>query len=120
MAGKRCGIPVQAALRSVKEIETVGDAIILRFSHTFSRDLVNRPENRSQVEALWEGLLKARVQVRCALVGETVAAPAGAVAAPSPAASQAAPGQRSGLPQNDDDAFLDDARNLGAVVKKLS
>ncbi len=42
MAGKRCGIPVQAALRSVKEIETVGDAIILRFSHTFSRDLVNR------------------------------------------------------------------------------
>ena len=76
MAGKRCGIPVQAALRSVKEIETVGDAIILRFSHTFSRDLVNRQENRSQVEALWEGLLKARVQVRCALVGETVAAPA--------------------------------------------
>jgi len=120
MAGKRCGIPVQAALRSVKEIETVGDAIILRFSHTFSRDLVNRPEHRSQVEALWEELLKARVQVRCALVGETVAAPAGAVAAPAPtASSQAAPGQRSGLPQNDDDAFLDDARNLGAVVKKL-
>jgi DNA polymerase III subunit gamma/tau len=113
MAGKRCGIPVQAALRSVKEIETAGDAVVLRFSHRFSRDLVNRPEHRSQVEALWEELLKARVQVRCALVGE-------AVAAPSPAASsQAAPGQRSGLPQNDDDAFLDDARSLGAVVKKL-
>jgi len=109
MAGKRCGIPVQAALRSVKEIETVGDVIILRFSHTFSRDLVNRPENRSQVEALWEELLKGRVQVRCALVGETVAAPA------PTASSQAAP-----RPQNDDDAFLDDARNLGAVVKKLS
>jgi DNA polymerase III subunit gamma/tau len=108
MAGKRCGIPVQAALRSVKEIETVGDAIILRFSHTFSRDLVNRPEHRSQVEALWEELLKARVQVRCALVGETVAAPSSA------ASSQAAP-----RAQNDDDAFLDDARNLGAVVKKL-
>ena len=108
MAGKRCGIPVQAALRSVKEIETAGDAVVLRFSHTFSRDLVNRPEHRSQVEALWEELLKARVQVRCALVGETVAAPA------STASSQAAPRQ-----QNDDDAFLDDARSLGAVVKKL-
>ena len=109
MAGKRCGIPVQAALRSVKEIETVGDAIILRFSHTFSRDLVNRPEHRSQVEALWEELLKARVQVRCALVGEPVASP-------SPAASsQAAP-----RGQHEDDVFLDDARNLGAVVKKLS
>jgi hypothetical protein len=109
MAGKRCGIPVQAALRSVKEIETSGDAVILRFSHTFSRDLVNRPEHRSQVEALWEELLKTRVHVRCALVGE-------AVAAPSPAApSQAAP-----RPQSDDDAFLNDARNLGAVVKKLS
>jgi len=108
LAGKRCGIPVQAALRSVKEIETAGDAVVLRFSHTFSRDLVNRPENRSQVEALWEGLLKARVQVRCALVGETVAA-----SSPT-ASSQAAP-----RPENDDDAFLDDARNLGAVVKKL-
>ena len=113
MAGKRCGIPVQAALRSVKEIETAGDAVVLRFSHTFSRDLVNRPEHRSQVEALWEELLKARVQVRCALVGETVAAPA------PTASNQAAPGQRSGPPQNDDDAFLDDARSLGAVVKKL-
>ena len=113
MAGKRCGIPVQAALRSVKEIETAGDAVVLRFSHTFSRDLVNRPDHRSQVEALWEELLKARVQVRCALVGETVAAPA------PTASNQSAPGQRSGPPQNEDDAFLDDARSLGAVVKKL-
>jgi hypothetical protein len=108
MAGKRCGTPVPAALRSVKEIETIGDAIVLRFSHTFSRDLVNRPENRSQVEALWEELLKARVQVRCALVGE-------AVAVSSPVAGQAA-----ARPHSDDDAFLDDARNLGAVMKKLS
>ena len=112
MAGKRCGIQVKAALRAVKEIETTGDAIILRFSHTFSRDLVNKPEHRSQVEALWEELLKARVQVRCALVGETVAAPS-AAAASSQARRPAA------TPQNDDDAFLDDARNLGAVVKKL-
>jgi hypothetical protein len=106
MAGKRCGIPVQAALRAVKEIETSGDVIVLRFAHTFSRDLVNRPENRVQVEALWEELLKARVQVRCALIGETVAA--------GPAASG-----HSVPTQSDNDTLLSDARSLGAVVKKL-
>ena len=68
---------VQAALRSVKEIDTFSDAILLRFAHTFSRDLVNQTENRTQVEALWEELLKAKVQVRCALVGEVVAAAGG-------------------------------------------
>ena len=67
----RCRRPCARSRRSRRS----GDAVILRFSHTFSRDLVNRPEHRSQVEALWEELLKARVQVRCALVGETVAAP---------------------------------------------
>ena len=70
-AAFRCRRPCARSRRSRQS----GDAVILRFSHTFSRDLVNRPENRSQVEALWEELLKARVQVRCALVGETVAAP---------------------------------------------
>jgi DNA polymerase-3 subunit gamma/tau len=107
-AGKRCGIPVQAALRAVKEIETVGDAIVLRFSQTFSRDLVNRPENRAQVEALWEELLKAKAPVRCALVGEVIAS-AGMSAA-----------QTAAKPANEDEIFLSDARSLGAVVKKLS
>ncbi len=108
-AGKRCGMKVQAALRSVKEIDTVGDAILLHFSHTFSRDLVNQADNRSQVETLWEELLKARVQVRCSLVGESAAIQ------PSPPASQ--PAIR---PASDDDAFLNDARGLGAIVRKLS
>ena len=107
-AGKRCGMKVQAALRSVKEIDTVNDAILLRFSHTFSRDLVNQTENRAQVEAVWEELLKSKVQVRCALVGEVVAAAVG------PAAQAAA------KPVNEDEIFLSDARNLGAIVKKLS
>jgi len=105
-AGKRCGIPVQAALRAVKEIETVGDAIVLRFSQAFSRDLVNRPENRAQVEALWEDLLQAKAPVRCALVGEVVAAAGATTTAVKPA--------------NEDEIFLSDARNLGAIVKKLS
>lgn len=103
-AGKRCGMKVQAALRSVKELDASGDAILLRFAHAFARDLVNQPENRSQVEALWEELLGTRRPVRCALVGEVIAsaAPAG------------------GRPASDDELFLDDARSLGAVVTKLS
>jgi len=107
-AGKRCGMKVQAALRSVKEIDTVNDAILLRFAHTFSRDLVNQTENRTQVEALWEELLKGKVQVRCALVGEVVAAAGGSAA------------QAAAKPANEDEVFLSDARNLGAIVKKLS
>jgi hypothetical protein len=106
-AGKRCGMKVQAALRSVKEIDTFNDAILLRFAHTFSRDLVNQTENRAQVEAVWEELLKSKVQVRCALVGEIVAAAAG-------------PAAQAAKPANEDELFLSDARNLGAIVKKLS
>lgn len=103
-AGKRCGMKVQAALRSVKELDASGDAILLRFAHAFARDLVDQPENRSQVEALWEELLGVRLPVRCALVGE-------AIASAAPAA---------GRPANDDELFLNDARSLGAVVTKLS
>jgi DNA polymerase-3 subunit gamma/tau len=107
-AGKRCGMKVQAALRSVKEIDTFNDAILLRFSNAFTRDLVNQAENRTQVEALWEELLKAKVQMRCALVGEVFAA-----------AGASAP-QAAAKPANEDEIFLSDARSLGAVVKKLS
>ncbi|MCX7670170.1 MAG: hypothetical protein N2439_08870, partial [Anaerolineae bacterium] len=103
-AGKQCGVKVQAALRSVKEIDVVNSVLIMRFSHAFARDLVNQNEYRSQVEMLWDGLLKAHVTVRCALVGE----PVQMAAAPAAAAS------------NDDEAFLAGARDLGAVVKKLS
>jgi len=104
-AGKQCGMKVQAALRSVKEIDVVNSALILRFAHAFSRDLVNQNEHRSAVEALWEELLKTRVAVRCALVGE----PVQAAAAPAPTHARA----------DDDEAFLAGARDLGAVVKKL-
>ncbi|MEJ5199506.1 MAG: hypothetical protein WHX53_11330, partial [Anaerolineae bacterium] len=103
-AGKQCGMKVQAALRSVKEIDVVNSVLILRFAHAFARDLVNQNENRSQVEMLWDGLLKTHVTVRCALVGEPVQI------ATAPAAAGA----------NDDEAFLAGARDLGAVVKKLS
>jgi hypothetical protein len=105
-AGKRCGMKVQAALRAVREIEVVGQTLVLRFSHTFSRDMVGQAENRGQIEAIWEELLGRKIQVRCALVGEAAAPPQ---AAASPVSHEA-----------DEDAFLQDARNLGAVVKRIN
>jgi len=108
LARKRCGVKIQAALRSVKEIDAVGQMVVLRFSHAFARDLVSESENLSQVEALWDDLLKRKVRVRCVLVGETLALP------PDPPAHQAAAKSES-----DDEMLLRDARELGAVVKQL-
>ncbi|PKO22656.1 MAG: DNA polymerase III subunit gamma/tau [Chloroflexi bacterium HGW-Chloroflexi-1] len=106
-AGKRCGMKVQAALRSVKEIDVVGQAIVLQFAHAFARDLVTEGGNRAQVEALWEELLQRKVQIRCTLVGET----------PAPSA---APLLRSAArPENDDEALLRGVQELGAVVTRL-
>lgn len=107
LAGKRCGMKVQAALRAVREIEVIGDTIILQFSHAFARDLVGQGENRIQVEAVWSELLKRNVHVRCSLLGEAIAAVA---PAPQPASAR---------PESDDEMFLRGARDLGAVVKRL-
>ncbi|MCX6031164.1 MAG: DNA polymerase III subunit gamma/tau [Chloroflexi bacterium] len=107
-AGKRCGMKVQAALRSVHELDVVGQTLVLRFTHAFARDLVSGAENRGQVELVWSEVLGRKVQVRCGLVGE----------APPPPPAQAPPSAPArGV--NDDDAFLQGARELGAVVKKL-
>jgi DNA polymerase-3 subunit gamma/tau len=110
MAGKRCGMKVQAALRSVQGLDIAGQIIVLRFAHTFSRDLVGSAENRAKVEELWSEVLDRKVQVRCGLVGEvSVASSSAQPAKPAPA--------KEGV--NDDEAFLQGARKLGAVVKKL-
>ena len=103
-AGKRCGMKVQAALRSVHELDVVGQTLVLRFTHAFARDLVGGGENRGQVEAVWDEVLGRKVQVRCGLVGE----------APPPS-----PAQPASRGVSDDEAFLQGARELGAVVKKL-
>jgi len=108
LTGKRCGMKVQAALRSVRQLDVNGRTLVLQFHHAFSRDLVNQAENRSQVEALWEEVLHRKVNVRCALVGEVAATP------------PAAPSKKSGSrAESDDEAFLRNARDLGAVVKRL-
>jgi hypothetical protein len=70
-------------------------------AHKFSLNLVNKAENRQQIEAVWEEVLGRRVQVRCGLVGE------GAAQAAEPKAT------------NDDDDFLRQARDLGAQVTRL-
>jgi hypothetical protein len=110
MAGKRCGMKVQAALRSVREVGGTGQAIVLQFAHAFSRDLVNEMANRAQVEALWEEILGRRVEVRLAVVGE---APATHSASPVAAASTA-------RPQDDEESLLSDAEKLGAVIKPIA
>ena len=106
-AGKRCGMKVQAALRSARPVDVAGQIVVLQFSHAFARDLVSQPENSSQIEALWQELLGRKVGVRCVLRGENVT-PAGATAQPASAG-----------PENDEDVLLREARKMGAVVKPL-
>jgi DNA polymerase III gamma/tau subunit len=108
MAGKRCGMKVQAALRSVRGIEVVGQTLVLQFAHAFSRDLVGADENLRPVEALWENLLGRKVPVRCAVVGEKITPP---TASPDEPSTQ--------TPGGEDESLLDSARELGAVVKHL-
>ena len=112
LAGQRCGMKVQAALRGVKRLDATGGTLIMQFSHTFSRDLVGQGENRVLVEGVWQEVLGRKVGVRCSVAGE---ASTTAAAAPSPAG-----GATSDPPAvSDDDVLLGDARKLGAVVKPL-
>lgn len=108
VAGKRCGMKVQAALRSVRELDISGQILVLQFSHAFSRDLVNQGENRALVEAAWQEVLGHAVPVRCALLGEA-----------APPAASAAPG-KGATSEGDDSLLLDDARKRGAVITQLS
>jgi hypothetical protein len=110
LAGTRCGMKVQAALRSVREVTAVGHTIVLQFAHTFSRDLVNQLANRAQVEALWEEILGQQVDVRCTVAGEVSTTHSGA---PATAAL-------TGKAQDDEESLLSDAERLGAVIKPIS
>jgi hypothetical protein len=110
LAGKQCGMKVQAALRSVREVGGTGQAIVLQFTHAFSRDLVNEMANRAHVEALWEEILGRRVELRCTVVGE---APATHSATPVAAASAV-------RPKDDEESLLSDAEKLGAVIKPIT
>jgi hypothetical protein len=101
---------VQAALRSVREVAAADQAIVLQFSHTFARDLVDQGANRSLVEALWGEILGRRVEVRCAIAGEASTAHSTAPIAPASTAR----------PRDDDESLLSDAQKLGAVIKPIT
>ncbi len=105
-AGKSCGMKVQAALRSVRTLDASGQTLVLHFSHAFSRDMVNQPEYRPKLEALWQKMLGQSVYIRCVLQGET----------PDPPTP---PRQEAAAEGDDEDPLLRDALNLGAVVKPL-
>jgi hypothetical protein len=110
LAGARCGMKVQAALRSVREVTAVGRTIVLQFAHTFSRDLVNQLANRAQVEALWGEILGQQVDVRCTVAGEVFAAPSSAAAGAASA----------GKAQDGEESLLSDAEKLGAVIRPIT
>jgi hypothetical protein len=112
LAGQRCGMKVQAALRGVKRLDAVGGTLVMQFSHTFSRDLVSQGENRVLVESVWQEVLGRKVGVRCSVAGETAIA----ATTPTSSAGGAAPDP---TPVNDDEVLLGDARKLGAIVKPL-
>jgi hypothetical protein len=105
-AGKSCGMKVQDTLRSVRTLELSGQTLVLQFSHAFSRDMVNQPEYRTQLESLWQAILGQQIYIRCVLKGETPDPP---VSAPQQATAE----------EDDVDPLLRDALNLGAVVKPL-
>ncbi len=108
VARRRCGVKVQAALRAVRELDVVGQALVLQFSHAFARDLVNQPDNRTAVEGAWEEVLGRRVPIRCVLMGESLADPD---VSPSPTPQ--------GNAADEDQILLEDARRRGAVVTPL-
>ena len=113
LAGQRCGMKVQAALRGVKRLDATGGMLIMQFSHTFSRDLVSQGENRALVEGVWQEVLGRKVGVRYSVAGETAAA------TPAPASPPAGGAPPDPTPVNDDEVLLGDARKLGATVKPL-
>jgi hypothetical protein len=103
------GVKLTAALKSVKEIETEGRVLVLRFAatHNFSREMIDEPAHKAAVEAAWRQVLGEDVGIRCSLMG---AAPGSA----APAARGTSEPPRAG-----GDALLEDAKRRGAVVRQL-
>jgi DNA polymerase III subunit gamma/tau len=100
---------IKAALQTVRQLEASGGTLVLLFEHETARGQVDRAENKQKVESLMEEVVNRPVHIRCTLVeGKTGQASRGAAARPAV--------EKSG---GDDEAFLRDARNLGAVVKRL-
>jgi hypothetical protein len=100
---------IKAALQTVRQFDLSGGTLVLLFEHEASRAQVDKSENKQTVESLIEEVVNQPVHIRCTLV-EAKTGPANRPAAARP------PVEKGG---SDDDAFLREARNLGAVVKRL-
>jgi DNA polymerase III subunit gamma/tau len=107
VAKTQCGFKITAALKNVKEVETEGRVLVLRFpaAHNFSREMVEEPTHKAQVEAAWRQVLGEEVGVRCSLLGSAPAAQAG--------------GEKQVASRAGGDALLEDAKRRGAVVRQL-
>jgi DNA polymerase III gamma/tau subunit len=102
LARSQYGFRLPAALKNVKEVQVVGRVLVLHFpaAHNFSREMIEAPEHKAQVESAWRQVLGEDVGVRCTTIG------APAKTGPVEAASGG-------------DALLEDAKRRGAVVRQL-
>ena len=98
----------KAALQTVRQLDASGGTLVLQFEHETARGQIDRGENKQKVESLMEEVINRPVHVRCTLV-EGKNTPANR------------PATRSGAEKGggDDEAFLREACNLGAVIKRL-
>ncbi len=64
---------IQAALGNARPARVDNDVVYLVFKHQFSLEMVQRPENLRQVEAVISQVLGKRYQVVCALEGDYAA-----------------------------------------------
>ena len=100
---------IKAALQTVRQLEASGGTLVLLFEHESARGQVDRADNKQKVESLMEEVVSRPVHIRCTLV-DAKTGQANRPAAARPAVDKGG---------SDDEAFLREARNLGAVVKRL-
>ncbi len=65
-ARDECGLKVQAALRSMRDVAVGGDVVILAFGkNQFARKMIAQPETRSQVAKLLSQFLARPIRLEC-------------------------------------------------------
>jgi len=65
---KECGVPIEAALRGVRDIAIFQDSIAFAFgSNNFTRDLIAEPETNSKIAAILSRILGRAIKLKCQL-----------------------------------------------------
>ncbi len=103
-----CGVKIQAALKSVKEVSVSGRTLEFHFapSYGFAREMIEDPKVKAQVENTWRQVLGEAVSIRCVLQGTTASGSKGGE-------------KRDESGSSGGDALLEDAKRRGAVVRQL-